>query len=105
MEQVPYKEEDRESKMNHFVSCVGPDSIIISSSSSCPFLSLLRPPTYGACHLPDAMAHADFWGKSIPDKARAKALMRACLLLENSGEADTAGAERIRERVNGGTER
>lgn len=72
MEQVPHKEEDRESKMNHFVSCVGPDSMIVSSSSSCPFLSLLRPPTYGARRLPGAMAHADFWGKSIPDKENSK---------------------------------
>ena len=63
MEQVPYKEEDRESKMNLSVSYEGPDSIIISSSSSFPFLSLLRPPTYGACHLPDAMGPCRFLGE------------------------------------------
>lgn len=43
MEQVPQEEEDRESKTTHFVSSVGPVSTSISSSSSFPVSSLLRP--------------------------------------------------------------
>lgn len=69
--QVLHKEEDRESKTSHFVSCAGPDSIV-SSSSSLPFLFLLR--LLNIWSLPFARCYRprQILGKSVPDIENSK---------------------------------
>lgn len=64
--QVLHKEESRESKTSHFVSCVGPDSIV-SSSSSLPFSSLLRLLTIWSLPFARCYRPRQILGESIPD--------------------------------------
>lgn len=69
--QVLHKEGDRERKTGHFVSCAGPDSIV-SSASSLPFLSLLRPLNIWSLPFARCYRPRQILGKSIPDTESSK---------------------------------